>query len=230
MHEKKTELYINIDRGEERISLGEYYVPDSDLQIGDVLFCAPKKWKSRLIQLSTAGAYTHCGIYLGNSQVADSTIYRGVSISALSAFETKYQYVMVTRCPGISSDPNDSLERKRDISIRIASLKNYIEIHVAKRVCYNLFGAVLVPFREWLFIKQFSWEHSTRLEHLFSLIIPKRIYRDSMFCSEFVVRCFMNCGYIPSDEYSHVFSPTALATDGIFDRVGYRSSDSPYRA
>lgn len=226
MSKEKDKLYRASDRRMDGIWYGVQpsILEDAELQIGDVFFCAPHIKKGGLIQRSTAGIYTHCAIYIGNAQVADSTPRRGVYISSLSKFEKDYRYIAVTRCPGVWATTNDSESRKRDIKTRKKAINRYVQICKNKAVCYNPLGALLVPFREWLWIKQQSWERNSRLDWLLFLI-PKRGGSGAMFCSEFIHRCFIACGYIDkTQEFSHVLSPNALAEDKIFDFVGYRSS------
>lgn len=226
MNRKKDKLYRDTDRRMDGLWLGDppAILGDEELQIGDVFFCSPHNKKSGVIQQSTAGIYTHCAVYMGNAKVADSTTRRGVSISTLAEFEKNYRYIAVTRCPGVWSKINDSADRKHDIRLRTNAIKRYVKICEDKAVCYNPLGALLVPFREWLWIKQHSWERDSRLDWLWFLML-KRGGSGAMFCSEFIHRCFIACGYIDkTTELSHVLSPNALAEDGTFDFVGYRSS------
>jgi hypothetical protein len=142
----------------------------------------------------------------------------------LSEFESKYRYIAVARCPGIWTEHNDSANRQRDIKRRKNAIKRYVKICTEKAVCYNPLGVLLVPFREWLWIKQRSWERNSQLDRLFFLI-PKTGGNGAMFCSEFVHRCFIACRYIDKTKgFSHLLSPNALAEDDTFGLVGYRSS------
>ena len=225
INRKKGELYHNTDRRVDGLWLGDppAIVSDMELQTGDVLFCSPHIRKGWLIQQSTAGVYTHCAIYIGDSQVADSTPCRGVSISPLSEFDKQYRYIAVARCPGIWTEPNDSENRQQEIKYRKNAIKRYVKICEGMKVRYNPIGALFVPFREWLWIKQSSWERNSKLDWLLFLFVTKRGGHGAMFCSEFVHRCFVACGHLNKEEHSHLLSPNALSEDDTFGFVGYRS-------
>jgi hypothetical protein len=191
-----------------------------ELEPGDVLFCAPRlqrrkyaRWISRLIQTSTDGVYTHCGVYLGFGRVADSNA-SGVRIVTLEEFEEHFRYLAVARCPGITS--------KRARAIRL-----YAHLCWSRGARYNFLGALLLPLREYYWLRHY-YAYALRGARKPVSNFNKFRGKGLFFCSEFVVQCFKACGYIPQNDrsyQSHIWTPTGLAEENIFTLVGYRSTE-----
>jgi hypothetical protein len=219
---RKSRLKWLLDKKFDGIWIGSppVLVGDQELEPGDVLFCVPKpgrskyaRWLRSLIQAASDGVYTHCGIYLGSEQVADS-VTSGVRIISLDEFEQSFRYIAVTRCPGMNP--------KRARAIRL-----YARICHRRKARYNFFGAMLVPFREYYWLRHYydcAFREFRKPESRSKKLGGKGVF----FCSELVVQCFKACGYIPREHAiykSHIWSPTALAEENIFTLVGYRSSE-----
>jgi hypothetical protein len=217
IHRKQDALKRSTDRRFEGLWMGT--APElllgQELLAGDVLFCGQAKRDkvTELIQNTTDGVYVHCGIYIGDGTVVDA-VRSGVREIALEDFVSDYSYVSVTRCPG-------SNQQRSELIVEFA------------RTCarsglrYNHIGAALAPLREYFNIrKQYSLN---RKKH-------RRTYggrnqadpsQKKYFCSEFVVQCYIECGYIAEEEdyYQTAFwTPTGLAEENIFQLVGFMSN------
>jgi len=213
---KQDHLKRSTDRRYEGIWLGSAPKLIKDhrgLRAGDVLFCSRgrKGWLAELIQNTTDGVYTHCGIYVGKGQVIHAD-RQGVQEISLEDFITDYAYIAVTRCPGTG---------KR----RSRKILNFARDCANKRFRYNLIGAALVPLLEYLNIKKHYDPHDFR-----KFLPPKsglpKLLRKRFFCSQFVVQCYIECGYIDADDryyQSRYWSPTGLAEENIFELIGFMS-------
>jgi hypothetical protein len=222
LQKRKARLKWLLDKKVHGIWIGPppVLVGDQELEPGDVLFCVPKQTRSKydrllsgLIQRASDGVYTHCGIYLGNTEVAHS-IASGVRINSLREFEQSCRYTAVTRCPGMN-------ER------RARAIRFYARLCHRRNARYNFLGAMLLPFREYLWL-QHCYRCIRREVYKVESRSKKIGGKGVLFCSEFVVQCFKACGYIPREHpmfKSHIWSPTGLAEENIFSLIGYRSSD-----
>lgn len=188
----------------------------TELLSGDVLFCGQinQDTLTQIIQNTTDGIYVHCGVYIGENKVAHA-VGSGVSEIPLEKFVAGYSYVSVTRCPGANP-------KRSELIVEFA------QRCIASEFRYNFIGAALSPLREYLSIRRRYGllcnkkpkvrVISKRAKH------PKKRY----FCSEFVVQCYIECGYIPREEaYDEAgcWSPTGLAEENIFTLIGYMSTD-----
>ncbi|MGN2613024.1 hypothetical protein ACTFQ6_14775 [Aliivibrio fischeri] len=182
---------------------------EDDLQIGDVLMCgsAIKSKNSYLITNASDGVYVHCAIYVGNGMIVDMVVpkIRKISLYELSQ---DYSYLTVVRCFGINNE-------------RQISILKFVDFCLEKGVKYNYLGAVLSPLKEYRnfkyhYIKQKGDSFDSRYE-------TKKA--DKFFCSEFIVECFKNAGYVQKNSRifeSSNWTPTGLAEDNsIFKFVGF---------
>lgn len=186
-----------------------------DLLAGDVLFCGQAKHNKRteLIQKSTDGVYVHCGVYIGDGRVVDA-LGSGMRETSLERFVADYTYVAVTRSPGANQERSEKIVQ-------------FARRCVKSRLRYNLLGAMLVPLREYLNIRKhylFYWKPGKRRHRKPTW---KKTARRGFFCSEFVVQCYVECGYIDDDQdYYHKgnWSPTGLAEENIFEFLGFMAA------
>ncbi len=180
---------------------------EDDLQGADVLFCRGGQshipW--RLISYGSSGPYVHVAIYLGIGEVAEATT-EGVKQSWIGDLTERYEYIAVTRCPGVHGIP----------ALR-SDVINFCKKHIKEKRKYAYIGAFLSPIYELLELAiakltmrppSFNWPRSKR----------------RTFCSQFVLDAFVEGGYIPKDYYAlGARSPTALAEENCFQLVGYLS-------
>ncbi|WP_313388730.1 YiiX/YebB-like N1pC/P60 family cysteine hydrolase [Achromobacter aegrifaciens] len=199
------------------------------LLAGDVLFCGQSKQDKRteLIQKTTDGVYVHCGVYIGNGSVVDARS-NGMRETSLEQFVADYSYIAVTRSHGAHEE-------------RSKKIVQFARRCVEYRLRYNLLGAILVPLREYLNLRKhyfFYWKQDKRR--------PRKptwasTIRKGYFCSEFVVQCYVECGYVDEEQtYYHRgnWSPTGLAEENLFEFLGFMatgglaavSPDDPYLA
>ncbi|ALO42756.1 C40 family peptidase [Pseudoalteromonas phenolica] len=214
---KKDSLKRRVDIRGDKIWMGPKPKPidQSDLVIGDVLFCgsAESDKATTLIQNMTDGAYVHCGVYIGNGIVADIATSGARKIKFESFYEN-YSYLAIGRCPGISPPRQRAIIR-------------YANLCIKNSVKYNWIGAILLPFYEYSYVKS-QYRIALGKKYKEPTTYKKRLTKSRLFCSEFVVQCFKSCGYImKSDPYSisHVCSPTWLAEENTFQLIGYMSSN-----
>jgi hypothetical protein len=185
-----------------------------ELLAGDVLFCGQAKRDkvTELIQNTTDGVYVHCGIYVGDDTVVDA-VGAGVREVSLVQFVSDYAYVAVTRSPGANR------ERSKEIA-------QFARRCVNAGLRYNYIGAVLAPLREYLNIRK---HYNVAARKRLIRVRPRRpkAARRSYFCSEFVVQCYIECGYIGQEHsyfQSGCWSPTGLAEENMFGLVGFMST------
>jgi hypothetical protein len=179
----------------------------SQLQVADVLFCRGGKkhipWQ--VISYGSSGCYVHVAIYAGNNQVVESTM-DGVVQSPLTDLVNRYQYIVVTRCPGTTDN--------RD---RQSSIIAFCSKHVQNKTKYDVVGASLSPLFEL-----FDLAYQRFMSRTIAFNWPRNKKRT--FCSQFVLDAFVDCGYIPKDYYALAArSPTALAEDATFELIGFLS-------
>lgn len=181
----------------------------SQLRGADVLFCrgGEKHIPWQIISSGSSGSYVHVAIYIGQGQVAESTM-EGVIQSSLASLVDRYKYVVVTRCAGAVSDPAVQ-----------SSVVAYCQDHAKKKTKYDLVGAVLSPIFELL-----DLAHQRIRVRSIDFNWPRR--KDRTFCSQFALDAFVPSGYIQGDFYAMgARSPTALAEENLFDLVGFLSND-----
>lgn len=186
-----------------------------DLRDGDVLFCggALKDKVTDLIQNSSDGPYTHCGVYLGSGKVVD-VVTSGIRNIELNEFVSNYEYVTVTRCRGL-----DTSEEKLNTQ-RIDKLKEFALSCINNNVKYDWKSAVLSPLKEFKNIK-FHYKVGVTDNRESS-----HHEQSNYFCSQFVLACIKATGWI--DEESSYFepicwTPTGLAEENIFHFIGFMS-------
>ncbi|WP_439865857.1 YiiX/YebB-like N1pC/P60 family cysteine hydrolase [Pseudomonas syringae] len=185
------------------------------LLAGDVLFCGQTNQDplTQIIQNTTDGVYVHCGVYIGDNKVAHA-VGSGVNEIPLDEFVGNYPYISVTRCPGANP-------KRSELIVEFA------QRCINSEFGYNFFGAALSPLREYLSLRRrygLLWNKKPK-----ACVIPKRAKypKKRYFCSEFVVQCYIECGYIPqgqADYEAGCWSPTGLAEENIFILIGYLSS------
>ncbi len=188
---------------------------EDDLLPGDVIFCGQSKKDkaTELIQNTTDGVYVHCAIYVGDGKVVDA-VRSGVREIELDSFLSEYSYLSVTRPPG--ANPK-----------RSNMIVDFARECLEERFRYNLLGAAFVPIREYFNVKNFhNLDFRKRLRPKKARLawLPKKSY----FCSEFVIECYVKCGYIGEDNSyfcSSYWSPTGLAEEAVFQLQGFMSTD-----
>ena len=188
-------------------------VQSSDLEIGDVIFCAGGRDKiASVIRAISTDDYIHCALYVGGGAVVE-VVKSGIQRITFDQLISRYDYVSVTRCPGTKGNK----QRQRRI-------QSFARKALDGRVNgYNYKAAAFSPFRELHDLRNLHrlWEKgspavSGGLRH------PRKMY-----CVEFVINVFVSCGYIRSDDpYIQAArrTPTGLAEENIFELVGYASS------
>lgn len=215
---KQNRLKIRTDRRYQGIWMGPppSIVGLEELKDGDVLFCggALQDKMTDLIQNSSDGPYTHCGVYFGSGEVVD-VVTSGIRRMELDKFITNYEYVTVTRCPGLNTS-----EDKLD-SERIEKLKRFCLSCINANVKYDYKNAALSPLKEFKNIN-FHYRANTTDKRGSSHKEQERY-----FCSQFVLACFKATGWI--DEESTYFdpknwTPTGLAEENIFHFIGFMSN------
>lgn len=186
-----------------------------ELRAGDVLFCGQPQVHggklTELIQNTTDGVYVHCGVYIGDGTVVDA-VASGIREIPLEHFVSNYTYVAVTRCPGANEKRSEAIIQfaRRCVGLR-----------------YNRRGAAMVPLREYLNIRRHYNLHKMRHERPFGKSRRTRAAQNGYFCSEFVVQCYIECGYIPEEQSyydAQCWSPTGLAEDRFFELIGFISA------
>ena len=185
-----------------------------DLHVGDVLFCgqANSEKRTALIQKSTDGIYVHCALYVGNGLVVDVVKKGGIRELSFDEFLKKYAYIAVTRYPGVKRD-------KR----RQAKIVQFAKSAIQKGYRYNSVGAFLLPLREYFHIQRaYVFGSGGKLKQLRDQ--RKFLGANRLFCSEFILTCYVEIGLIPKDDLflrPHLWSPNGLAEENIFEFVGY---------
>lgn len=215
---KQHKLKENTDKRYEGLWMGPppCIVQLRELNIGDVFFCGGtlEDKVSDVIQNVSGGTYTHCGVYLGEDKVVD-VVSEGIRKIDLHDFLGRYEYIAVTRSPGL--DP--SLGQLTNL--RIKKLINFVRKCIESDVKYNWRGAVFSPMREYKNI-----ENSCRIGSRDTKEVSHK-FRGKYFCSEFILACFKATGWM--DQNSSYFdgknwTPTGLSDENIFQFVGYMSN------
>lgn len=228
---KQDDLKRTTDRRYKGLWMGDApeLLTREELLAGDVLFCGQAKQNKRteLIQKTTDGVYVHCGIYVGDGRVVDS-LGSGMRETSLEQFVADYTYITVTRSPGANKERSEKIVQ-------------FARRCVESRLRYNLLGAVLVPLLEYLNIRKHHllfWKAGKRRNKKPTW---DKTTRRGFFCSEFVVQCYVECGYIDDDQsYYRMenWSPTGLAEEHVFEFRGFMATeglkavhpDDPYLA
>ncbi len=219
IRKKQDHLKRSTDRRYEGIWIGPppKLMSENDLLFGDILFCggALKGKVTDIIQNISDGPYTHCGIYFGNGEVVD-VVTSGIRKTRLKEFISNYEYLTVTRCPGLCKS------NKRLYDERVEKLEKFVFRCIKDNVRYDFKNAILSPLKEFKNIKLcyerggYDKKESSHQE--------LRKY----FCSQFVVACFKATGWI--DENSSYFepkfwTPTGLAEEYMFNFIGFMSEN-----
>ncbi|WMI99980.1 YiiX/YebB-like N1pC/P60 family cysteine hydrolase [Pseudomonas chlororaphis subsp. aurantiaca] len=219
----------DLQRAFTRLSDAPELLNGQELLAGDVLFCGQPQDNgcklTEVIQNTTDGVYVHCGVYIGDGVVVDA-VASGIREIPLEQFVSNYTYVAVTRCPGTNEKRSEAITQ---FAHRCVGLR------------YNRRGAAMVPLREYLNIRWHYNLHKIRHERPFGKSQRIRAVGNGYFCSEFVVQCYIECGYIPGEERyydARCWSPTGLAEDRFFELIGFMSDggleavhpDDPYLA
>jgi hypothetical protein len=181
-----------------------------DLQKGDVLFCGKSinKKNNYIIQNFTDGVYVHCALYTGDNMIVDF-VNSGIRRIMFDDFIKDYQYITVTRTPGMNSD-------------RMSLIENFIEKLIRNNANYNYIGAMMSPFKEYSNIK---WFYNSMPEE--NKPIKKVINKNAYFCSEFIIQCYIESRYVENTYYSKAdrWTPTGLAEARIFQFAGFIAND-----
>lgn len=219
IHKKQDYLKRSTDRRCEGIWIGPppKLLSENDLLFGDVLFCggALRDKITSIIQKLSDGPYTHCGVYFGNGEVIDVAT-SGIRKIKLEEFISNYEYVTVTRCPGLNTS------NKRLYNERMEKIENFVLRCIKDNVKYDFKNAALSPLKEFKNIKlRYEIGGSDKKESSHQEL---RQY----FCSQFVLACFKATGWI--DEDSSYFepkfwTPTGLAEENIFNFIGFMSEN-----
>jgi len=186
----------------------------TQLQAADVLFCRgdQRAFSCRMIAYGSSGQYVHAAIYLGDGIVVEATT-RGVQACPLAAFIERYAYVAVTRMPGIGANATMQQEVVR-----------FCQKHIAAQTPYAWFGALLSPWREFIFL--------CRMQRSYQPVkAPPPRARRRTFCSQFVLDAFIASDDSLGDYLnSAAHSPTALAETWCFTLAGYLSTSEQLAA
>lgn len=189
---------------------------EKDLLPGDVLFCGsgPGEKIRDIIQLTTVGEYVHCALYIGNCEIVD-VVRSGARRIKLSDLLSEYSYLAATRCPGNEEYPE---RRQKLVAFGVA-------MSAGNGDClkYNHLGAPLAALYEIADIRKLDvlWRKEPRLSSK-----PKKAKR--MFCSEFIINAYVDCGYMrQNDPFTQASrrTPNGLAEERIFTHLGYMSEN-----
>jgi len=189
---------------------------EKDLLPGDVLFCGGGSGvKMRdLIQLTTAGEYVHCALYIGNGEIVD-VVLSGARRITLDMLLAEYSYAAATRCPG-----NEEYPERRESLVAFGVAMSAAS---GDRLKYNHIGAPLAAVREIADIRKLDllWRKEPQLS-------SHRQKSKRMFCSEFIINAYVDCGYIRrNDPFTQASrrTPNGLAEENIFEHLGYMSAN-----
>lgn len=198
----------------------------ADLQVGDVLLCWPANpdFVQRRIQAATNSGYVHAAIvlstvphYAAEVGLRDGVVARrALARTALADLVRKYAHITVLRLPGLW-DPSACLALRSFVARRLG------------RTRYRPLKVLSVEVRA----RSRQSQHIPLLDKFFSTPTRPRTQRTSFFCSDFVVECFMELGYLsPSAAVIYCStdtSPGGLTVDNTFGFVaGYLAAERSY--
>ena len=170
------------------------FIAESDLQLGDVLFCAAGDGDllRSAISYGSSGDYVHAAIYIGDGRVVEAT-RDGVVESSLDQVLARYLYVAVGRCFGATPDGLPDLSKK---------VVAFCKRHAHAKTPYNGIGALKSPLLE---LRELRYQNRmNRTSPYKSRTSPK----NSLFCSELVIEAFIYGGVYPRRDngFGGVFS------------------------
>lgn len=191
----------------------------NDVRSGDILFCrrrrnVPEKSISNVIESFTGGYYTHCAIYIGNSEIIHATSPIVVKDSIQKLLDD-YLYIVICR---INSIEPEKVERMNNFALEMQGCK------------YNALGAILSPFKEYRYIIKPNLGKT----NIFRKVMCKPKIPKKFFCSQLVLESLRNSGILSDDELfmhywqSSNWTPTGFAKYGYgntFCLIGYLVND-----
>lgn len=182
----------------------------SDLLPGDILLYAdnPQKWHQRLISKKTGSPYTHAAIYIGNGEIAESTILWGVRKAPLAK-----------SLSSLSSDGHIGVLRSqaRFDGNRPWDLATFVSKALYRHRWYDWLGVLLIGPRSRKYyrnqLQYIQQNYGTAKATKFSM-------RGQYFCSAFVVHCYCSVGIIDKTAYImypiDILTPASLHRDDTF--------------
>lgn len=197
------------------------------LQPGDVLLCWPSDadFIQRSIQRTTKSGYVHAAIVISGSPaqcaefVAGSGLLRkeGLQVSRVDHLVQRYGHVAVLRHP--DAWPKEAVE-KLDVFVK----------RLRHRSKYALFKALHSPKAG----TKRQTMHRVLLDQYFAGERVRREDQKAYFCSEFVVECFIEGGYLDASAAIIYFPaatpPSVLINDTTFGfTLGFLSTSATYQ-
>lgn len=175
-----------------------------DLQAGDVLLhraSAKIKTHQKIIENKTNSPYTHASIYLGNGEIAESILNKGVTKSNLTQERTEKEIIGVLR-----SQCGFGPERQE-------ILRDFVSELISQNAGYDFSG-----------VRTFNKKNTKHFDDILGEV--KRNYgtvksrhdlsKEKYFCSALVVACFYAVGII--GETAQVAYPTDVLSPGDLHR------------
>jgi hypothetical protein len=203
-----------------------HVISDADIKVGDVLLCWPERpdFAQRRIQAATGSRYVHAAIVMSETPVYAAEVGFGLDTlrkkslrrTAIRDLVSRYGHVVVLRHP--EAWPHSSAIRLRSFIARQLG-----------RTRYRALKALRVEQRG--LARQAN--QRTLLDDYFTGRAKPRAAKSAYFCSEFVVECFMEGGYL-HESAAVVYcaedtSPGRLALDNTFGFVvGYLTNTGTY--
>lgn len=175
------------------------YKEIKDLEFGDILLCSGNtKYISDKIKKETSSNYTHAAIYIGNEEIAHSTMAKGVHTDDIQNLIKGSNYIAILRQKDVWSNN------------RCIKLKKFISDVSSKRLSnYNFEG-----------IKNFK---KNKIKHTISVSNDLEKYfesrvrinkTDKFYCSQFIMECLCAIDYLDDSILvaygSDVVSPSDL--------------------
>lgn len=198
----------------------------TDIKTGDVLLCWPEHpdFAQRRIQAATGSKYVHAAIVMSETPAyaaevgfcLDTLTKKSLRRTAINDLVTRYGHVTVLRHP--DAWPHSSVLRLRKFIARQLG-----------RTRYRAFKVLLVEKRG----RDRQANQLALLDGYVAGASKPRAAKSAYFCSEFVVECFMEGGYL-HDSAAVVYcaedtSPGRLARDNTFGFVvGYLTNTNAY--
>lgn len=198
----------------------------ADIKVGDVLLCWPEHpdFAQRRIQAATDSKYVHAAIVMSETPAYVAEVGFGLDMltkkslrrTAISDLVARYGHVTVLRHP--DAWPHSSALR----------LRRFIARQLG-RTRYRPFKALHVEKRG----RAREEKQLALLDGYFSGASKPRASKTAYFCSEFVVECFMEGGYLHESAAviycAEDTSPGRLARDNTFGfPVGYLTNTNSY--
>lgn len=198
----------------------------SDLKVGDVLLCWPEHpdFAQRRIQSATGSKYVHAAIVMSETPAYAAEVGFGLDMfrkkslrrTAISDLVARYGHVTVLRHPDAWQD-SSALRLRRFIARQLG------------RTRYRALKALRVEKRG----RAREKNQLALLDGYFAGSSKPRASKSAYFCSEFVIECFMEGGYLHESAAviycAEDTSPGRLARDNTFGfPVGYLTNTNAY--